>query len=222
MPQILVENLEKSYNGRKILDRISFQIEKGEVVGFLGPNGAGKSTTVKILTGQEKRDKGKVKVLNEDPEEKPVKVRAWSGILPERQQPPAYLKVSEYLDYVSDIRGKDLDKKKWLEEMRLEGKEDELIKNLSKGDQQKLIFIQAVFHNPEILFVDEPMINLDPFIQNNIKNNLLKYSENGTTIFLSTHMLSIAKELCDRVLILNEGKLKEINDLDKLEEEFEE
>jgi len=220
MSRIEVENLIKSYDGERILNGISFQVGKGEIVGLLGSNGAGKSTTVKLLTGQEKRDSGKVRVMNSDPEKKPVKIRKWSGILPERQQPPAYLKVSEYFQYISEVRGESIDTEKWLDEMELKDKEDKLIKDLSKGEQQKLIFIQAVFHEPELLFVDEPMINLDPFIQNKIKEKLQRQTEKGASILLSTHIVPLAEELCDRVLILDEGRLEKTENVENLDKYF--
>jgi len=126
------KNLEKSFGDLKALKDISFEINKGEIVGFLGPNGAGKSTTIEILTGQIERDSGELEVLGQDPEDDPVELRSRLGILPEREDPPSFLTGREYFEFISDIRDEEVDEANWIERLHLEGKLDKLTHNLSK------------------------------------------------------------------------------------------
>lgn len=219
MVKIEVENLEKTFNDKKVLKGIDFKVNKGEIIGFLGPNGAGKSTTINILTGATPRDKGNVLVENRDPEKHQNFIRKHSGIIPEREDPPSFLTVNEYLDFVSETRQTPINKEKWLKKFKLTGKESRLTKDLSKGDRQKLMLIQAFFHEPEIVFIDEPMINLDPFIQKKAKQQIQQYAENGGTVFLSTHYLSIVEDICTRTLLLKDGKIsREIENPENLSE----
>jgi len=190
------KNLEKSFGDLKALKDISFEINKGEIVGFLGPNGAGKSTTIEILTGQIERDSGELEVLGQDPEDDPVELRSRLGILPEREDPPSFLTGREYFEFISDIRDEEVDEANWIERLHLEGKLDKLTHNLSKGERQKLMIVQAFFHKPELVFIDEPMTNLDPVIQEEVKQIFDDHSE---TIFLCTHNVNLAEEVCDKV-----------------------
>lgn len=215
---VKVENLSKSFDKVKALESISFDIEEGERIAFLGPNGAGKSTTVEILTGQQSRDSGNIEVLGLDPEEKPVELRENLGILPERENPPSFLTGNEYLDFVSDIRKKDIDKTEWIERLRLEGKMDELTQDLSKGERQKLLVAQAFFHDPELVFIDEPMINLDPVIQEEVKNIFREF--NGT-LFLCTHNVELAEEVSERAVFIENGEIiEEHENTDNLKQKF--
>lgn len=206
MSVIEVENLAKSFGKVEALKDVSFEVEEGEIIGFLGPNGAGKSTTVEILTGQLSRDSGDVEVLGLDPEEKSVELRAQLGILPEREDPPSFLTGDEYLEFVSDIRETEIDSETWTKRLRLEGKMQNLTRDLSKGERQKLMIIQAFFHEPKLVFIDEPMINLDPVIQEEVKK---LFQDFGGTIFLCTHNVELAEEVCDKVFFLKDGKLIE-------------
>lgn len=215
---VKVENLSKSFGDVKALESISFDVEEGEKIAFLGPNGAGKSTTVGILTGQQSRDSGNIEVLGLDPEEKPVELREKLGILPEREDPPSFLTGNEYLDFVSDIRRKDIDKAEWIERLRLEGKMDELTRDLSKGERQKLLVAQAFFHDPELVFIDEPMINLDPVIQEEVKNI---FREFDGTLFLCTHSVELAEEICERAVFIENGSvIEEHENTDNLKQKF--
>jgi ABC-2 type transport system ATP-binding protein len=216
-----VEDLGKSFGEVEALSGVSFQVKEGEIVGVVGANGAGKSTLMQILSGQLERDYGNVEVLGLDPEEKPVELRKKVGVLPEREDPPSFLTGTEYLDYVSDIRDKDIDTDYWVEELNLEGEMDKLTYNLSKGERQKLMIAQALFHSPELVFIDEPLVNLDPIIQQKAKELFRNSKKKGGTVFLCTHILSLAEELCDRVLFLEKGEISEVvEDPENLKKKF--
>lgn len=209
MSVITVNSLNKSYGDNQVLKDLSFEVGENTITGLIGPNGAGKSTTVEILTGQLERDTGEVKVLGMDPWKDPVELRKKLGVLPEREDPPSFLTGNEYLQYIADIRDAEIDKQKWIERFNLEGKMDKPTKEISKGERQKLMIIQAFFHEPELVFIDEPLINLDPFVQEEAKNLFKEYAENTGSIFLCTHLLGLAEELCDDVLFLDEGAIQE-------------
>ena len=216
-----VDGLEKSFDDVEALKSVDLNVDEGEIVSILGANGAGKSTIVKILTGQMDRDSGNVTVLGLDPEINQVSLRENLGILPEREDPPSFLTGKEYLEFVADVRDEEIDKEYWIKEFNLEGKMDELTYNLSKGERQKLMIIQAFFHEPDLVFIDEPLVNLDPIIQERAKKLFKEHRENGGTIFLCTHVLSLAEEICDRVMFLKNGKITdEIKDPENLTEKF--
>lgn len=221
MAVIEVEDLEKKYGEVKALDGIDLEVGKGEIIGVLGPNGAGKSTLMKTLTGQLEYDSGKVKVLGRDPAKESIEVKKRVGALPEREDPPSFLKGKEYFEFVSDIRKKDIDTGEWVEKLKLDGKMDKLTQDLSKGERQKLMIAQAFFHDPDLVFVDEPLVNLDPVVQERVKKLFTDKRENGGTVFLCTHVVSLAEELCDRVVFLRDGKVvKEVETIENLKERF--
>lgn len=218
MSLIKAEKLKKSFGDIDALKNINIKVEKDEIIGFLGPNGAGKSTTIQVVTGQIQRDSGEVSVLGLDPEESPVELRKKLGILPEREDPPSFLTGREYFEFVSDVRGEEIDEKEWSERLRLEGKLDKLTRDLSKGERQKLMIVQAFFHDPEMVFIDEPMINLDPVIQEEVKN---LFHDHSGTVFLCTHNVELAEEVCDRVLFIKDGEIiEEIEDTENLRQKF--
>ena len=218
---ITVEDLKKNYGEVEALTSVDLEINQSEIVGVLGANGAGKSTLVKILTGQLDRDSGEVDVLGFDPGVEPVKLRERLGVLPEREDPPSFLTGSEYLDFVADVRNEEVDKDYWIDEFNLEGKMDELTYNLSKGERQKLMIVQAFFHEPDLVFIDEPLVNLDPVIQERAKKLFKKHRSSGGTIFLCTHVVSLAEEICDRVMFLKDGEITDvIEEPENLTEKF--
>lgn len=221
MSLIWAEDLSKSYGDIEALREVDTEVEKGEIVGVLGPNGAGKSTLVKILTGQLDRDSGHVEVLDLDPGEDKIELKKRVGVLPEREDPPSFLTGEEYLEMVSDIREENIDRDEWVERLELEGKMDSLTRNLSKGERQKLMVVQAFFHDPELVFVDEPLINLDPILQETVKNLFREHRESGGTVFLCTHVISLAEELCDRVIFLKNGEvIDNVEEVENLKQRF--
>ncbi|MBP3377605.1 MAG: ATP-binding cassette domain-containing protein [Clostridia bacterium] len=207
---IRISNLVKNFGSKYALDDVSFSVGKGEIVGFLGPNGAGKSTAMNIITGYLSSTSGEVKVGGIDIFENPDEAKKLIGFLPE--QPPLYIDmtVEEYLKFVYELKGCTLNRKKHLEEVRsvtkIEDVRRRLIKNLSKGYRQRVGIAQALVGNPPIIIFDEPTVGLDPKQIIEIRN-LIRNLGKTHTVILSTHILSEVQSVCDRVVIINEGKI---------------
>lgn len=208
---IQVENISKRYGHSAALDDVSFTINEGEILGFLGPNGAGKSTTMNIITGYISATEGSVKVDGIDILENPNEVKKKIGYLPEL--PPLYpdMTVEEYLTFVSQIKKVESTKqKKHIKEImdivKISDVKNRLIRNLSKGYKQRVGLAQAIIGNPEVLILDEPTVGLDPKQIIEIRN-LIKDLGEKHTIMLSSHILSEVSAICDRVIIVNRGKI---------------
>lgn len=217
---IEIQNLTKEYGRIKAVDNISFNVGKGEILGFLGPNGAGKSTTMNILTGFISSTSGVVKVGGADILGNPVEVKKHIGYLPE--QPPLYMDmtVNEYLDFCADLKTVPI--KKWksqkkdiMELVKITHVCHRLIKNLSKGYKQRVGLAQALVGSPEVLILDEPTVGLDPKQIIEIRN-LIKALGQNHTIILSSHILPEVSAVCDRVIIINKGKIAAIDTPDNL------
>jgi ABC-2 type transport system ATP-binding protein len=220
---IATTNLTKTYGDVTAAKSIDLQVAQGELFGLLGPNGSGKSTTVKLLTGQIRPDTGSMTVLDTDVLAEPVGVRAKVGIIPEQETPPSFLTAEEYLQFAARIRGLDdgIDEQIafWFDLLEFGETRDQLCKDLSRGTRQKLMFAQAFLHQPPLAIIDEPLINLDPVMQRTIKDFLADYVREGNTVFLSTHILSIAEEICSSVGILHRGALRYQGGIEALQEE---
>ncbi len=223
MTDISVTNVEKTYsNDVTALNSVSIEIESGDFYGLIGENGAGKTSLINVLTGQIEPDGGEVDVLGVDPTEDEAEARAKVGILPEKESPLSFLTPREYFEFVGDVRGIDqkiLDKRveTWSERLELTDKLDSLNRNLSRGQQQKVMFAATFLHEPDLVFIDEPLVNLDPGVQARLKKYLAEYNENGNTIVFSTHYLEAAKELCTKIGIMKKGELIGEYDVDELE-----
>ncbi|MFP4117404.1 MAG: ABC transporter ATP-binding protein [Candidatus Woesearchaeota archaeon] len=205
---IEVDGLSKYFGEFQALGDLSLKVEKGNLFGLLGPNGSGKSTLIKIMTGQIKPSKGSIRVLHKDPVNDPLIVRKICGIIPEQETPPSFLTAQEYLYFVSDVRQSDTKEIDWwMDFLDFRHEKDKLCKDLSRGTRQKLMFAQAFMHKPKVAFIDEPLINLDPIIQAKIKGFLKKKVKEDTTIFLSTHVLEIAQEICTKIAIISKGSI---------------
>lgn len=206
---IEVENLTKKYNGVKAVDNISFNIEKGEIVGFLGPNGAGKTTTLRVITGYFPPTTGKCRIAGFDIEEEPINTKSKIGYLPENNPLYYEMKVIEYLDFVADIRNIAEKTNRIKEVIEICGIKNVISKNigeLSKGYKQRVGLAQAIIHNPDILIMDEPTEGLDP-IQIAEVRELIKELGKEKTVLLSTHRLAEVELTCERVIIINKGKI---------------
>ncbi|MBN1431529.1 MAG: ABC transporter ATP-binding protein [Methanomicrobiaceae archaeon] len=221
MPVIKTENISKKFGELKAVDEVNLGVEKGSLFGLLGPNGSGKTTMIKMLTGQIKPSSGSAKVLGIDPVKEGIRVREVVGIIPEQETPPSFLTSGEYLSFVAKIRKIDGIEEKsdwWFDYLDFADKKDVLCKDLSRGTRQKLMFAQAFLHDPEIALIDEPLINLDPVMQRKVKKFLKDYVESGNTVFLSTHILEIAEEICTDFAILHKGRLLHTGKTDELKE----
>lgn len=205
-----IRNLTKNFGKVRAVNSLSLSINEGELFGLLGPNGSGKTTTVKLLTGQLKPTRGNAKVLGIDVLKYPIKVREIVGIIPEQETPPSFLTAEEYLYFVATIRKLKNVKKVcdwWFDFLDFSDQKNALCKDLSRGTRQKLMFVQAFLHEPNLAFIDEPLINLDPIIQRKVKDYLQDYVKKGNTVFFSTHVLEIAEEICTRIGVLDKGRL---------------
>ncbi len=210
MAAVDVADLTKLYGSRPALRGVSLAVEPGEFFGLFGPNGAGKTTLIKVLTGQLAPTHGTARILGIDVVAKPMAVKEAIGIVPEVESPPSYLTSYEYLYFVSRVRNvPDADSRivRWLDYFDLGDVRRTICKDLSKGTRQKLMLAAAFLHEPRLLFLDEPFINLDPIYQRRVKDHLAEYVDGGGTVFMCSHLLDIAEKLCDRVAILHEGQL---------------
>ncbi len=208
---IEVRGLSKSYGDRLAIDSLSFSVSKGEVVGFLGPNGAGKSTTMKIITGYMSPSDGSVNVAGFDVFAEPLEVKRRIGYLPET--PPVYgdMKVDDYLRFVARIKGVEEDNvndyvETAIKKTNLGEVQKRLIQNLSKGFKQRVGIAQALVSDPEILILDEPTVGLDPKQVMEVRD-LIRQLKGQHTIILSTHIMSEVQANCERVIIINRGKI---------------
>src|SRR5947209_7951964 len=217
---ITVKELTKRYARNTAVDNISFEVRKGQIVGFLGPNGAGKTTTMRVLTCFLPPTSGTANVAGFDVQEHPLEVKKRIGYLPET--PPVYtdMEVSEYLNYVGQLKGisgRDIDKRvdEAVGRCALGDVRNKLIGKLSKGYRQRVGLAQAIIHNPDVLILDEPTSGLDPKQIIEIRE-LLRSLAGDHTIILSTHILSEVEHSCERVIIISQGKLVAIDSVANL------
>ena len=219
MPAIEASGLAKRYGSVEALKGIQIRVERGEFFGLFGPNGAGKTTMLRILTGQLRPTDGTARVLDVDVIHEPLRVKSLVGIVPEVESPPSYLTAYEYLYFVGRVREVDgLDKRiaHWLEFFDLEDARSTLCKDLSKGTRQKLMLAAAFLHQPALVFLDEPFINLDPIYQRKLKDFLREYVTRGGTVFMASHLLDIAEKLCDHVAVIQNGAIVATGSLDEI------
>jgi len=208
---IRAENIKKYYGSYLALDDVSFNIEKGEIVGLLGLNGAGKTTLMRILTGFFAPNHGDIWVANCNMLTQSLEARRYIGYLPEIVPLYTDMTVRSYLDFLSRLRGLTRDKteqqiEKVIEICRLEDYRDAFINKLSKGYRQRVGIAQAIIHEPQVLILDEPTVGIDP-IQVTMTRELIKDLGKDRTVILSTHILSEVSAICERVIIIHEGKI---------------
>ena len=202
--------LTNTFGNVKALDHCDLEIRKGEIFGYLGPSGAGKTTTIKLLTGQLHSDSGQITVFGKDPFSPDIKRQI--GIMSDMSGLYEKMTVYENLDIFADIYG-IRDKKnmirKALQAVDLLGSAKKKVEKLSRGMKQRLVFARTIIHSPSLLFLDEPTANLDPATADEIRELIKKLNRNGATIFLTTHNMEEAEELCHRIALLNKGKIVE-------------
>lgn len=218
---ISVTNLSKVYGKQIAVDSISFNVNKGEIVGFLGPNGAGKSTTMKMITGYLQANKGEAKVCGITVHENNNDTKSKIGYLPEAN--PLYydMYVREYLDFISNVHNVANKKEKIEEVIKTVGlsiEANKKIGQLSKGYKQRVGLAAALIHDPEVLILDEPTSGLDPNQIIEIRDLIKKLGENKTVLF-SSHILQEVQAICDKVIIINKGKIVANDSLSNLQKE---
>lgn len=225
MDVIKVEGLSKDYRQhfwtpvRRVLDKVSFEVKSGEIFGFLGPNGSGKTTTIKILFEIVYPTEGSAQLFGSPIGSKSVKKRI--GFLPENSFFYDYLTSTQFLEFHGGLLGLDRSFIKRriprvLELVGMEGTEDLYLRNFSKGMLQRIGIAQAIIHDPDLVILDEPMTGLDPLGRKEVRDLMIELREQGKTVFFSTHILSDVESVCDRVAILNKGKLLKCGSLEDL------
>jgi ABC-2 type transport system ATP-binding protein len=209
---IEIRDLTKRYGDFTAVDHLSLTAAAGEIFGFLGPNGAGKTTTIRVIAGLSLPTSGSVRVKDVDVIAEPVRAKAVMGYVPDR--PYLYEKLTgrELLHFVADLYRKDwrecepravellryFDLGDWI---------DARIENLSHGMKQKLVLVSALVHDPSVLVIDEPMVGLDALAQRQVRELFRRLAREGRTLFLTTHTLSVAEAVCDRIAIINRGRI---------------
>ncbi len=222
-PAISLKNVTKTFGKVTAVDNLSLDIRKGELYGFIGPNGSGKTTTIKMMTGLYRPNSGTVVVGGSDIEKEPEKAKATFGYIPD--EPFIYERMTgrEFLYLVGALYGMRREKTtKRLESLKpifpVEQILDEYAENYSRGNKQKLTILAALLHGPKILIIDEPIVGLDPESTRGVKKLFKDFTREGGTIFVATHTLSFAQDMCTRIGILKDGKILEegtIKDLQK-------
>ncbi|MFD2761552.1 ABC transporter ATP-binding protein [Lentibacillus juripiscarius] len=218
---IKLTNLAKSYRKHKAVKDLNLEVQKGELFGFLGPNGAGKTTTIKMLTGLLEPTSGSAEIRGIDIWQHPIDAKKKIAYVPD--QPNLYPKLTgwDYLEFVASVFQIPQDQfqskaKELLQLFSLSEQANDLIESYSHGMKQKIAICGALTSNPDVLFMDEPTVGLDPKSARTLKNLLRELCDNGMTVFLSTHILEIAEQMCDRVGIIFEGDIIALGTMDEL------
>lgn len=221
-PILEIKDLTKNYGPHRAIDSLSFQVNKGEVIGFLGPNGAGKTTTMKIITGFMAPSSGVAKIAGYDVFESPIEVKKRIGYLPET--PPVYgdMSIESYLKFVAQLKGVEKSRipklvERAIEKTHLGSERKRLIQNLSKGYRQRVGISQALVSDPEVLILDEPTVGLDPRQVAEVRA-LIKELAGEHTIILSTHILPEVQASCQRIIIINKGRIVAEDSIDRLQQ----
>ena len=209
---IELKALTKKYGAFKAVDDLNLLVKKGEIFGFIGPNGAGKTTTIKMIGGILAPSTGTVTVAGIDIQQDPEKAKRKIGFIPDR--PYLYEKLTgmEFLKFTADLYGVSADvftkkARQNLEMFSLADWSDELIESYSHGMKQRLIMSAALMHDPEVIIVDEPMVGLDPMAIMMVKDLFQRLARTGVTVFMSTHTLAVAEDICERIGVINKGHL---------------
>jgi len=209
MTALVVEGLGKIYGAVRAVADFSFDVKVGEIVGLVGPNGAGKTTTLRCVSGIIPPNDGQIRIAGWSLRDNPVPAKRCLAFLPDEPRLFEYLTVREHLAFIArlyGVAGWEPKAAALLEELELKGKQDALPSELSRGMKQKLTIACAFLHDPKVILLDEPLTGLDPFGIRNVKRSLRARAEAGAALLLSSHLLPIVEELCDRVLVIAGGK----------------
>jgi ABC-2 type transport system ATP-binding protein len=207
---IQAQGLKKNYGSVRALRGVDLEVRRGEIFGFLGPNGAGKTTTIRCMLDLIRPNGGSLRVMGYDPQTDPVSVRSLAGYLPGELSMESNLRVESQLHYLNDLRGNEIDWS-YVRELsqRLELDLSLPIKNLSKGNKQKVGVVQTLMARPKLLLMDEPTSGLDPLMQQEVYRLLREAKANGATVFFSSHIITEVEAIADRVAIIREGVIVE-------------
>lgn len=220
---IKFENVSKTYRsgGRPAVDSLSLEVDSGRVFGFLGPNGAGKSTTIKILVGILRQDEGRVLVDGLDNLRDGLAVKRLVGYVPDEPRLYERMTALKYFDFIADIYRIGAKERcerveKYASLFEIEGSLGDRLSSFSHGMKQKAALVGALIREPEVLVLDEPMVGLDPRASFVLKDHLARMAREGRTVFFSTHVMEVAEKICDRVGIINEGRLVAVGSVEDL------
>lgn len=218
-----LHNISKSYNkgAVKAVDNISLEIKSGEIFGFLGPNGAGKTTTIKMIVGLLKPDSGTVHVDGVNAWDQPLKAKRMISYVPDNPEVYEKLKGIDYLNFIADMYGISSEVREekmdyYLEMFNIKDAIGDIIGSYSHGMKQKLVLTSALISEPDLFILDEPMVGLDPKSAFNLKEIMRQMCDGGKTVFFSTHVLEVAEKLCDRIAIINKGKIVALGTMEEL------
>lgn len=223
---IEIKNVSKSYKkGKKVIDNINLEIRDGEIFGFLGPNGAGKTTTIKMITGILDIDEGDILIDGNSIKTNPLDAKKRFGLVPDNPDIFIKLKGIEYLNFIADIY--KISEEERIEKIKNLSKQFEMenvlnnkIQSYSHGMRQKIVIMATLLHDPQNLILDEPMTGLDPRSSFDLKRIMREHTKQNKSVFFSTHILEVAERLCDRVGIINRGKLVFIGTYEEMKREF--
>lgn len=225
---IEIKNISKEYKkNKKVINDVNLEIKDGEIFGFLGPNGAGKTTTIKMITGILEIDEGDILIDGKSIKKEPIEAKKQMGLVPDNPDVFLKLKGIEYLNFMADIYGVSTENrikriKELAEKFEIINVLNNKIESYSHGMRQKLIIIGVLLHNPKNWILDEPMTGLDPKSSFELKNMMREHANQKNTVFFSTHILDVAERLCDRIGIIDKGKLLFVGTYDELKKELKE
>ena len=221
---ISVSELKKFFGDVKAVNDISFEVKKGEVFGLLGPNGAGKTTTIKLLLGLLEPNEGTIKIMGLNPETEEVQVKSRVGYVSEEPLIFKSLTPKDLFNFIASIRKLNAEEtseraQEYMESLGALEYYEQLVATLSHGNKQKIQIISSILHDPDLLILDEPLSGLDAKSVKVVKEILDIHVENGGAVLFSTHIMEIAEDLCDRIAIMNQGKIVGIGSMDELRQQ---
>lgn len=202
-----VKNLTKSYDGKKVVNGISFEVKKGEIFGILGPNGAGKTTTLEMIETLREIDGGSATIDGVDVASNPYEIRGMIGVQPQTPGFQDKTKLSELIAMFAAAYGEKVDPKTFLDEVNLGDKANSYVENLSGGQKQRFSIVAALVHNPKVFFLDEPTTGLDPQARRHLWDLIREVRDRGISVILTTHYMDEAEILCDRIAIMDSGNI---------------
>lgn len=223
---IEIKNVSTSYiKGKKIIDNMNLKIEDGTVFGFIGPNGAGKTTTLEMITGVLKIDEGDILIDGKSIIKTPIEAKKQFGFVPDSPEVFEKLTGLEYLNFIGDVYEVSPEKRleiveKLAKEFKIYDHLRDRIQSYSHGIKQKLLIISVLLYNPKNWILDEPMTGLDPEASYTLKNLMREHSKKGNTVFFSTHVLEVAEKICDKIAIINKGKIIFVGTIEELKDKM--
>jgi len=220
-------NVSKTYgnNTVKAVDNVSLEVKSGQILGFIGPNGAGKTTAIKMITGILKPDSGEITVNGHNIGEEPLAAKQSFGYVPDSPDMFLRLKGLEYLNFMGDMYEVDANTRQEKistmgEIFEMTGALSSRIQSYSHGMRQKIIIMGALMHNPAVWILDEPLTGLDPRSSFQLKEMMRQHADAGNCVFFSTHMLEVAEKLCDKIALINKGKIVFLGELEEIKDQY--